>query len=260
MSFYLQQNPPSRKYDVAFDAARCVMTVRIDFDTWEAIEPFLKTTVPVVRGYQTRCPSLPPFVEPTDQELGFGSAMNRIIDEGSDIVWGCSLTPVGGPSKNLAIICTLSIVFMVLNMIESRLLTPPDRAQLMEVDLSYRFDCDMHRCPISATLGPNVTRWLKTASRGARSQIEGPVLAAMRAAYASMMKRPDDPHDRFLAEIGDRVIVFQVPGDASTLSGREEGPDRGMELASHNVDASIQQLSLLAGLGALCTTLRTLGL
>lgn len=260
MSFYLKQNPPSRRYDVAFDAARCVMTVHIDFDTWEAIKPFLKTTVPVVRGYQTQCPSLPPFVEPTDQELGFGSTMNRIIDKGSDIVWGCSLTPAGGPSKNLAIICTLSILFMALNMIESRPLTSPDRAQLMEVDLSYRFDRDMHRCPISATLGSHVTQWLKTASRDARSQIEDSVLKAMRAAYASIMKKPDDPHERFLMEINDRVIVLQVPGDASTLSGREEGPDRGMELASHNVDASVQQLSLLAGLGAFCAALRTLGL
>ncbi len=251
----------SRWYSLGLDSSGALV-IRVSLPAWNEISPYLLATTPIIAAHATRLHL--PFIAPTVTGWGFGPVVTCTETDESYISWRCPLSP-SDPSQNvqkqlLCIVCTLSILFSVLDLYEPATPALTDRAQLVQVDILYMHDREMSKFPLCATLSSHAVSWLKDASKEARDSLANKMREAMQKTYALMMRRADDPRDRFLAHITNQLILLQVPGDACTLSGRLGEPGQGFPIDPHNVDTAAQQLTLLTALCTLSDELHALGL
>lgn len=132
---------------------------------------------------------------------------------------------------------------------------PPDKdttatfPQLLTVTSLTR---KTRECGLWGTYGPALCRWLS--SRGANTEIPE-MVQAMKTAHVCMLGAREHFEWDFRAYIADQRGWLNVdcPGDACGLHPvhGSVGKREGYEFSCHNVDTVAQQLTLLAGLGAL---------
>ena len=117
----------------------------------------------------------------------------------------------------------------------------------------------MHGGELGGMYGIPLAEWLR--SQPLHTGIPE-MVRAMKAAYGHMLgaSRVNEYNEySFRAAIDHQNgwLSVDCPGDACGLNPvRSPEPGRGYELSSHNVDTPAQQLTLLAGLAALCDRVR----
>lgn len=114
----------------------------------------------------------------------------------------------------------------------------------------------MHGCPISGTYGIELVNWL-IGQQGEIPEVTDAMRRTWEKAYGSF-DAMDQMHTR--AEVRTNGwLGIGCPGDRAGLHPNFNGhitQGRGFEFSDHNVDTPLQQLTLLAGLGALCNKAR----
>ncbi len=127
--------------------------------------------------------------------------------------------------------------------------------QLMTLQTMTEYD--MHGGSLGGTYGKHVTAFLST--HGPHTALPY-MIDAMKAAYDAMIGLREFDKHSFLADVAyeNGWLNVSCPGDACGLHpshyGTEKG--RGYEFSCHNVDNPAQQITLLAGLGALHDVVR----
>jgi len=92
-----------------------------------------------------------------------------------------------------------------------------------------------------------------------KGRVELPeVIDAMKAAYRKMVGLREFSEYSINAWIDNGKFILNCPGDACGLhpSDWHSCKEEGFEFSCHNVDSSIQQITLLAGLACLCDTIK----
>ncbi len=147
-----------------------------------------------------------------------------------------------------AISASLTILFMILR---DEAETGDDVPQLLTVETMCAGD--MHGGSMHGAYSIDFVRWL---SGFKEHQTIPEMEQAMMFAYERMMTLRHESRCSFRAFINDTKgwLNISIPGDACGLhpsSGMGCRDGRGYEFSCHNVDNSVQQLTLLCGLAAL---------
>lgn len=135
---------------------------------------------------------------------------------------------------------------------------PPDKSQLLTLQTMTRSGA--HGGSISGMLSIPLVAWLSRFQADARLPV---VENAMRVAYNRMfIMRSYVAAREFRAWLRDDrgYLLIDCPGDACGLHPSDFAPPlarlEGYNFTCHNVDSPVQQLTLIAGLAALCDRVR----
>jgi hypothetical protein len=144
-------------------------------------------------------------------------------------------------------------------------LSIPNSAQLIAVEGMGSGEQGSHAAWLSAHVLPPLARWLSRQQPGHLILVE----RVMGSAYEFMRDAQEGERDFWGVPYGTRAFLeapkffhLSVPGDCACLGpdGTEKSnlreKDVPFEISSHNVDSSLQQLTLLAGLAAICELAR----
>ncbi len=199
-----------------------------------------------------------PFISPDERAWGFGSTIvTGALDERGWRTINCEFPkPVRDefPWERLYTVSfTLQLVFDHLNAGGNK--TAESRRQCFSVALFTGREA--WGGGIGAKLSPSTVRWLRS--------IDQPVIDRINADMARLGQRLFGPKfarkDEFQVWLrSDGIPIFNCPGDACDLSPTGDNYDPGCELSPHNTDTPMQQLTLLAGLAALCQEARKAGI
>jgi hypothetical protein len=132
-----------------------------------------------------------------------------------------------------------------------------DRLQLLTVQTVTLQG--MHGGSLDGMLSIGLARWLRRFPAGTRL---GSIEAVMRLAYGRMLGyRKYDRHDfRVWLQDDKGRLVLDCPGKNNCCIHPDGWPSsdtpRGYDFTCHNVDTPMQQLTLIAGLAALCDLAR----
>ncbi len=195
--------------------------------------------------------SLPEFIYPDESNFGFGPVLKFLgLEHGQWLAWRCVLPGQDEESsewkkKMFALRATLSLLFQKLMFLDID--TGWKNPQLVLIDsLGVGESSGGY---LSAFLTPAMIQWL---SRQGNCRLES-VIAAMQSMDGQLVRASDCGGFRAYCR-PPKWIELHVPGNACDLSPysySDESLDRGYQLHPHNVDNSIQQLTLLAGLACL---------
>lgn len=196
---------------------------------------------------------LEPFVRFSESGWGFGSCFRRSEDALDDgwLAFDCEL-PIAYQEKGevdmrkvYAVRSTLCIVFDLLWLFEGE--TGVDQKQLMVVD-AVRVDVEMHGGALCVGLTLAMCHWL--------SRQPDSIHLTEVEQFGYDVDRHLCRTERVLESVGlhfrvlcrqPRWLNISVPGNACGLDpdSYDEWSDKGYTLCPHNVDSSIQQLTLL---------------
>jgi len=142
---------------------------------------------------------------------------------------------------------TLTILFSLLNWSDYE--PSGSTYQLMTVETMTHQD--MHGSPLWGVFGKPIVKWLETLGNARLDRVS----QVIRQAYEAMLGKKDYYDEfNFHARVNNGRIDLVCPGDACGVYGDTLGfrnPGEGYKIQCHNMDNPMQQLSLLAGLGAL---------
>lgn len=135
----------------------------------------------------------------------------------------------------------------------------PKRQQFMLLRSAVSLEGNWMRAPLGGTLAPVFVRWIERVHESPPDleQVEEAMLHAWNALSQYQIKKRKGPHS-FMGlgcSLGEKGrLDLSTLGNACTLSTEdwwqlEDG--EGLDLACHNLDTPIQQLSLLAGMAKL---------
>jgi len=234
------------------------LVVGVHSRTMKAVESIVKRGTPLVEGLQSsRELGLPEFIEPTNNEWGFGRILHRIDGKPNWINFDCPL-PAFRNEENIettkvtgrAISATLLILTTALSISEED--TDSEKPQLITID-GMCLGPRLSGYGISVSIGIPLVGWIAKQPRETEC-VE--IVSAMKAAHAHIFGKQPDKFDRFHAMFREKkFILLQVPGNACDLyrevSCYDDKLDRGYRMHPHNVDSSSQQLTLLTGLAAM---------
>lgn len=209
---------------------------------------------------------LPKFVLPFCSKWGFGGVIKNEEYFGSNkpVVWSFIFpkrSTVSGFhddeffSRHYYISATLQILFLILHHIDVR---DNESKQLVMID-SLRSDkrVEGYGASLSVTMSKVFCEWLAGQDQDTVKKIETVMRHAMKKAYERIGSL------RFISlqdfsfpirmNVGSKLIYISCPGNACGLSPDDRADDdtvEGYQLAPHNTDSPIQQLTLLCGIAA----------
>jgi hypothetical protein len=195
-----------------------------------------------------------PVVSDPDTGFGFGETVFQRVDDsgtGEYITLSRQLPRIligRGKTENVdhdagkRFTRTLGLMLEVLSIVEDLPIT--DRMQYATYQVVFA-NRDMHAYPLSGEFSPELVQAL--ASQGGDDLPA--IKQAMQQAFIAMY--PKQIGNFRASSRPDGRFHLSVPGDCACLGvdGNWDGSggERGYEFGSHNVDTSIQQLSLLVG-------------
>ncbi len=203
------------------------------------------------------------FLPPTNDSWGFGPIFELANQDNGYITWrakvpcleqgkGKKLTYLNRPAINLAV--SLNVLFMFLNLKQNLIETTQSEPQLVSCSLSTEMRTTWG-FSIWSTLSKELADWLRTL--GEERYIKD-ISDTMMQTWLTMhpsdsIKRNYLKHDFIALYRQPCWINLSVPGNACGLDPNDYyDQDRGYKLSPHNTDSPCQQLSLLAGIAAIC--------
>lgn len=164
--------------------------------------------------------------------------------------------------RGCAIVASIKFLIMCLQQAQRSKHAKTHHSQLMELIVSVRAESDgRRRYGIAAGLSAACCNWITQQDKRAEAIT---ISKCMEVAYRRMLlnraeKTVDTMFLRCGAEIGPNCSVsLSVPGDRTGIGTYTNSRDRfGIDMYDHNVDTSMQLLTLLVGLAALCKEFET---
>lgn len=248
-------------YDLGVDGTD--LLVYVHQKAADSVKRSLTKSSPIVPALQKEL-NLPDFILPTEGKWGFGEILS--IQQGITpdwITWKCPLPiilgPESGPRGNwqgaFAVSATLQVLFTALAIADEE--TDSSLQQLLVVD-GWLTRSGMNGGSLIVIVCPPLCSWLSQQEDNSTS----PEICAA-------MKRTDEHMRGQKWSFGDsdfrawfrqpKWINLDCPGEACGLDPVDYynlSLERGYDLAPHNVDSPLQQLTLLSGLAALCQLAR----
>ena len=196
------------------------------------------------------------FIPPRGGAWGFDGALSQ-GDETDG--WIEHSAPLPTPSQSAKtwsrrrkLSASLQIPCMLLDL--TGVETTTNRAQLMLVEMEIARAREPHGAPISAKFSQQFCRWVAHILGDQEGIYDyEPVSDAMKKAFAHMCESTPYMDQRFQAQLrSPGRIDLTCPGDRTSLNPTYAPSDSsGYEIHPHNVDDTLQQLTLLAGLAKL---------
>lgn len=197
---------------------------------------------------------IPKFVLPTEPKWGFGA---RLKSEQLNTDWWRVSCPIPGKDE-----CRHSVTASLYTLLaygvglgeEEVERIPTNESQLLHIDgLGLERSVQSHGAGIHLTISETLAQWIEAQSQGGQPSTQ----QAMIQAFEHMFGKPVTFQEEFQCRFYEgKWAHLKVSGNCACLGrdGQEAGDDRKpYDLFSHNVDYPIQQLSLLAGIGEICS-------
>lgn len=207
--------------------------------------------------------SLPAFIPPPNDELGFGPVLSRVEESRPGwVTWRCAMPACKKKfeidwNRLYAISATLNVLTTSLSIFDGK--TEEVKPQLICVRITTMHG--PHGGSLSADLSKALLPWLSSQPDNSRN-ID--IQTTMRNTYErlSKYKVPSLSFGRFDAMMRQpHWVNLSCPGDACGLDPEDyyTRDGRGYKLLPHNVDSPVQQLTLLMGLAVMHDQARKAG-
>lgn len=206
---------------------------------------------------------LPSFIEPSQEEWGFGPVISSSFSADDWIQWKCVIPSLVDSAhqrsyqwaRAYAVTATLATIFNALDSYEgSELLRIPGRPQLFHVK-HMESAVGIYGSALSVKVSPAVCVWIAKRFQGTPVRIPR-AETAMRQVYRRMTGRGLGRFDYVDFRVDVRPpkwLDITCPGNAVGLDPDdyyETSISQGYTLAPHNTDTPLQALMLLAGLAS----------
>ena len=268
--FFIDQENMPCIYELSFDAKSPAIVIRAHNEFMDRWPKFLGEA-PIVTGLMKQF-GFSAFKDGYKGDFGFNSAFKRIADDGEFAVFSAQIPVVqkvaekvcplcGGDKKSLfdskpafAVSASFTLFFELAGFkMEKHEATPCRFPQLILVNTITQQNS--HGGSLDGTYGIPLAKWLSSFPENT----EIPEMTeAMVLAWEKMFRKVDE-YDRhnFYAKVANENGWLNVScsGDRCGLHPVDSwGPKsgRGYKFSCHNVDTPAQQITLLAGLAALC--------
>jgi len=246
-------------YEIGFDPEKPAITLRIHHAFFPRLQDYLKPEAPIIILYQDpKVLALDEFILPRDADWGFGSVLkrNRLLDDATYLVWQLVLPKgrEGSSQTGYNISGSLDVLFSLLSLLSGETECSNDRFQLVTCKTNTRRD--IYGGWLAVEVSKKLAAWLEN---HLEDDLIGFAREAMKRIYfhmAGLNKREQE-----LYRFDFRFQVSQMgrfhmdcPGNACGLDPEwtDYRPNTGYKLIPHNIDAPMQQLTLLGGIAAIC--------
>ncbi len=232
--------------------------VEIHHESFWEIRHHLEQDSHVVQRQQERCPGLGTF-SPLFQRhgigCGFGGVLQRVTDFDSEWIRYQGMFPLvkrifhpkGAETDEWNVRATLRALFSTLYSFEGT--THASERQLMVINpISISRECNGGALEVICT--PTLCRWI---NEPAHMTVWTGIENAMYQVGSHMWQQTTDRTGYEVTRLGPGLL-FVVPGNACSLlpdPDERRKDNEGFTFTSYNVDSSLQQLTLFAGLARL---------
>ncbi len=156
-------------------------------------------------------------------------------------------------SVSLSVLTRILSSFEVLAPVVTEEVPPADPRYLQLISVENGLTQEMmHAAPLYGYVAPAFANWLEGLAD--TEALAAATKSAMQCAWQALSGEDPDKYAcyRFSAQFRENGAFFlNVPGDAcdfSTVDWEHRHPDDGHKLSCHNLDSTLQQLSLLSGI------------